>query len=130
MAKVKFAAPSCIRHEEAKRFVRDMVKYLNDMDAIGPKDIPCLHRMATSFDMYLTAREWLTENDPIVINKKGEPVKHPYWNIEREAWNQFAMMADKYGLTIKSRSQINAHRPQEKKENTPMDEYFASKIQR
>ncbi len=127
MAKVKFNAPDCIKHEEARRFVKDMVKYLNDQESIGPKDIPNLHRMATSFDMYLTAREWLTENSPIVINKKGEPVKHPYVNIEREAWNQFSATADKYGLTIKSRAQINAHGPKEEKTNTPMDDYFAQK---
>ncbi len=127
MKKVKFAPPDCIKNEVARKFIRDVVKYLNDQNAIGPKDIPNLHRMATSFDMYLSARAWLSEHSPVVINAKGEPVKHPYVNIEREAWNQFAATADKYGLTLKSRAQIDSHSPKEKQEETPLDRYFGEK---
>ena len=105
-SKVKFAPPDCIKNEVARKFIRDVVKYLNDQNAIGPKDIPNLHRMA---------------------NKKGEPVKHPYVNIEREAWNQFAATADKYGLTLKSRAQIDSHAPKEKQEETPLDRYYGEK---
>ena len=119
MKKVKFAPPDCIKNEVARKFIRDVVKYLNDQNAIGPKDIP--------FDMYLSARAWLSEHSPVVINAKGEPVKHPYVNIEREAWNQFAATADKYGLTLKSRAQIDSHSPKEKQEETPLDRYFGEK---
>lgn len=126
-ARVKFAPPVSIKNEEARQFIKDAVKYLNDHNAIGPKDIPNLHRMATSYDMYLSADAWLSENQPFYINKKGEPVKHPYVNIGREAWNQYAATADKYGLTPKSRAQIDSHAPKEKQEETPLDRYFGDK---
>lgn len=81
MKGVKFKVPGSVKHEETKRFMRDVVKKLNQEEAIDSTDIPNLHRMATSYDLYLTACEWLSENGPITENKKGEQVKHPYVNI-------------------------------------------------
>ncbi len=130
MKGVKFKVPGSVKHEETKRFMRDVVKKLNQEEAIDSTDIPNLHRMATSYDLYLTACEWLSENGPITVNKKGEQVKHPYVNISRESWNQFLELAKQYGLTIKSKAQIKAHAPVEKKDDTPLDEYMREKMNR
>lgn len=78
MPKVKFKIPDSIKHDETKRFMRDVVKTLNENNVLNVTDIPNLHRLATSYDLYLTACEWLSDNDPVTVNKKGEYVKHPY----------------------------------------------------
>ena len=113
-----------IQHDETRRFIRDLVKKLNEEDKIDVSDIPNLHRLATSFDQYLTAINWLSQHSMVTTNKKGEEVKHPYVNIAREAWAQYLDVAKQYGLTIKSKAQIESHKPVEKVPDTPLDEYI------
>lgn len=127
MKKARFNIPDSVKHPETKRYIRDLVRKLNDEGKIDVPDIPNLHRLATSFDQYLTAIYWLSEHSMITVNKKGEEVKHPYVNIARESWNQFLEVAKQYGLTIKSRAQINSHTPDAKTPDTPLDEYIREK---
>ena len=63
----------------------------------------------------------------ITTNKKGEEVKHPYVNIAREAWAQYLDVAKQYGLTIKSKAQIDSHKPGDGVPDTPLDEYIREK---
>lgn len=105
----------------------DLVRKLNDENKIGVADIPNLHRLATSFDQYLTAINWLSDHSMITINKKGEDVKHPYVNIAREAWAQYLDVAKQYGLTIKSKAQIDSHKSNDGVPDTPLDEYIREK---
>lgn len=127
MGNVIFKIPGSIRHDETKRFIRNLVRKLKDENKIDVSDIPNLHRLATSFDQYLTAIYWLAEHSMITTNKKGEEVKHPYVNIAREAWAQYLDVAKQYGLTIKSKAQIESHKPAENAPDTPLDEYIREK---
>lgn len=127
MGSVRFKIPDSIKHTETRRYIRDLIRKLNDEDKLDVSDIPNLHRLATSFDQYLTAIEWLSNNSMIVENKKGEPVKHPYANIAREAWAQYLDIAKQYGLTIKSKAQINSHVSSSKTPDTPLDAYIREK---
>jgi phage terminase small subunit len=61
---------------------------------------------------------YLSENDAVTVNKKGEEVKHPMVNIEKEAWTQFLTVAKEYGLTVRSGVQINSKKPQKPEEDT------------
>lgn len=130
MKKIRFNIPASVKHPETKRYIRDLVRKLSDEDKIDVSDIPNLHRLATSFDQYLTAIEWLSENSMVVENIKGEPVKHPYANIAREAWAQYLDIAKQYGLTIKSKAQIDSHASGSKTPDTPLDEYIREKRNR
>lgn len=127
MGNVRFKIPGSIQHDETKRFIRDLVRKLNDENKIGVSDIPNLHRLATSFDQYLTAINWLSDHSMITTNNKGEEVKHPYVNIAREAWAQYLDVAKQYGLTIKSKAQIDSHKPGDVAPDTPLDEYIREK---
>lgn len=107
--------------------MKEIIKKLNEEDKISAADIPQLHRMATSYDMYITSCEWLSDHDPIAINKKGEEVKHPHVNIAREAWNQYLLLAREYGLTAKSKAQINSHAPQKDEDESPIKKLLGAK---
>ncbi len=125
MKTAKFKCPKFIKHRETKQLMSMIVDQLEEKNKISPMDWPQLHRMATSYDTYLDATEWLAENGYTAVNKKGEDVKHPYVNIQRESWDQFLRLAKEYGLTIKSRAQIQAHKPADAdKEISPLDEFL------
>lgn len=121
MAKLKFKIPDTVKHEEVKVYMRAVVKKLSDDNSLEATDFPQLRRMAKSYDDYLACEDWLSDNEPIMINKKGEEVKHPYVNIQRECWNQFLELAKEYGFTMKSKSGMKSNSAGEEK--SPLDRF-------
>lgn len=95
--------PRCIKHKQTKEMIAALI---NGMEERGGKitsmDHPSLHRMATSYDLYLTCTETIAEKGATMVNLKGEVVKRPEVNIQKENWAQFLELAKEYGLTAKS----------------------------
>ncbi|WP_321331902.1 P27 family phage terminase small subunit [uncultured Bacteroides sp.] len=125
MPKVKFKIPDTILHDEAIKYIRAVVKKLTDDDELNPTDFPQLRRLAKSYDDYLSCEDWLSTNKPIMENNKGEIVKHPYVNIQRECWNQFIFLAKEYGFTMKSKSSMRSAGGGE--EESPLDKLLSKK---
>lgn len=119
--KIKFEFPATIRHEETKVVVSGIIRQLEEERKLTFADIPHLHRLATSYDLYLTANDELFASGAITVNKKGEEVKHPYVNIARENWNEFLRITREFGITPKSKSQMGSHKPEKTKEDDPLD---------
>lgn len=106
--KIRFTLPSTIKHAEVKRLMKDLVKELNDSERLTMADVPQLHRMATAYDTYLTCEEVIAEQGITMVNLKGETVKRPEVNIQKESWAQYLELAKEYGLTKKSKGQIKS----------------------
>jgi P27 family predicted phage terminase small subunit len=95
--------PKCIQHKETKNMISSLIKGLEEKgNRIGPMDFPSFHRMATAYDLYLTCTEVIAEKGATMTNLKGEVVKRPEVNIQKENWAQFLEIAKEYGLTAKS----------------------------
>ena len=88
--------------------MKELVKELNDSERLTTADIPQLHRMATAYDTYLTCEEVLAREGITMVNLKGETVKLPEVNIQKESWAQYLELAKEYGLTKKSKGQIKS----------------------
>lgn len=99
----KFRIPKCIKHKQTKEMITALI---NGMDERGGKisslDHPSLHRMATSYDLYLTCTDVIAREGATMVNLKGEVVKRPEVNIQKENWAQFLELAKEYGMTAKS----------------------------
>ena len=124
--KFSYRVPSVIKHKATKDVMKGVLAELTERGmALTNADIPFLNRLATSYDRYWDAVEFLSKKEPIVINKKGEEVKHPMVNIEKEAWTQYLTVAKEYGLTVASGVKIKAKQPVEKEDaDAPIKKYI------
>lgn len=99
----RFILPRCIKHRDTKNMINSLIKGLQEKgNGISPMDFPSFHRMATAYDLYLTCTETIAREGATMKNLKGEIVKRPEVNIQKENWAQFLEIAKEYGLTAKS----------------------------
>lgn len=99
----KFRIPRCIKHSQTKQMIESLIHGLEEKGSkITPMDYPSFHRMATAYDLYLTCTEIISNEGATMTNLKGEIVKRPEVNIQKENWAQFLEIAKEYGLTAKS----------------------------
>ena len=124
--KFKYKVPKVIKHDETRDMMKGIVAELISRDVeLTAADIPFLNRLATSYDQYWDSVVFLSQNDMIFVNKKGEEVKHPMVNIGREAWTQFLSLAKEYGLTVASSVKIKAKTPPQKDDaDAPIKKYI------
>lgn len=124
--KFKYKVPKVIKHDETRDMMKGIVAELISREVeLTAADIPFLNRLATSYDQYWDSVVFLSQNDMIFVNKKGEEVKHPMVNIGREAWTQFLSLAKEYGLTVASSVKIKAKTPTQKADaDAPIKKYI------
>lgn len=124
--KFVYRIPSVIKYKETKDMMRGVVAELNARGVLTPADLPMLNRLATSYDRYWDAVTFLSYSPAVTVNKKGEEVKHPMVNIEKEMWTQFLTVAKEYGLTKRSGVQISGKIPQKKTDDddNPSSKWF------
>lgn len=124
--KVTFKLPETIKHEETRKLMGALLRQLNEKEMITQADIPQLHRMATAYDMYLTCTEVIAREGATMKNIKGEIVKRPEANLQRESWSQYLELAKEYGLTAKSKGQLKQSGDEEG--DSPLDEYLKGRM--
>ena len=116
---IKFTYPHTIRNKETKQVIGSIIESITAQRKLTAEDIPQLHRMATSYDLYLRAEADIDMEGITMINKKGETVTHPSVNISLKCWATFMAIAREYGFTPKSKAQMTAHKSLDDK--TPDD---------
>lgn len=113
--KFTFKAPATIRHKATSEVMNSIVDLITSTRPLTAEDMPQLHRMASSYDLYLQAEDDVFREGITMINKKGETVTHPSVNISLKCWATFMAIAREYGFTPKSKAQMSSHRPTEEK---------------
>jgi P27 family predicted phage terminase small subunit len=125
----KFTMPKCIQHKETKNMISSLIKGLEEKgNRIGPMDFPSFHRMATAYDLYLTCTEVIAEKGATMTNLKGEVVKRPEVNIQKENWAQFLEIAKEYGLTAKSGRILKLSVTED--EESPFERFVKGEVER
>lgn len=121
--------PEHIKNPATKTMINSLIKGLEDNGhKISPIDFPSFHRMATAYDLYLTCTEAIARDGATMKNKKGEVVKRPEVNIQKENWAQFLEIAKEYGLTAKSGRILKMSVNEE--EDSPFDRFVKEGIER
>lgn len=122
----KFKMPECIKHQETKDMINSLLRKMESNGAPAcESDYPQLHRMATSYDLYLTCTDVISEKGPTMTNLKGEVVKRPEANLMKENWSQFLELAKEYGLTAKSGKALKIG--DEDRDDSPLDRFLSGK---
>jgi P27 family predicted phage terminase small subunit len=125
----KFTMHKCIQHKETKNMISSLIKGLEEKgNRIGPMDFPSFHRMATAYDLYLTCTEVIAEKGATMTNLKGEVVKRPEVNIQKENWAQFLEIAKEYGLTAKSGRILKLSVTED--EESPFERFVKGEVER
>ena len=121
--------PRCLKHQETKATINALIKELDDRGyRVSPVDFPSLHRMVTAYDLYLTCTEVIREKGATMTNLKGEVVKRPEVNIQKENWAQFLEIAKEYGLTAKSGRILKMSASEE--EESPFEKFVKGEVER
>lgn len=129
MSKRKFSIPKCIKHKQTKDMIDSLIDGLEEKgNKISPMDYPSFHRMATAYDLYLTCTEIISSEGATMVNLKGEIVKRPEVNIQKENWAQFLEIAKEYGLTAKSGRILKLNATDE--EESPLDRFVKGGMER
>lgn len=125
----KFLIPKSIKHKETKEMIANLMQSYEDKgNKITLSDYPSFHRMATSYDLYLTCTEIIAEEGATMRNLKGEIVKRPEVNIQKENWAQFLELAKEYGMTAKSGKVLKMNTIDE--DESPFDKFVKSGIEK
>ena len=121
--------PGCIKNPATKTMISSLIKGLEENGRkIGPIDFPSFHRMATAYDLYLTCTEVIAVEGATMKNLKGEIVKRPEVNIQRENWAQFLEIAKEYGLTAKSGRILKLGGNED--EESPFEKFVKGEVER
>lgn len=123
MAKGLKYNPPLNLEREAKDYITEVVKELNRCNNSKKVDIAAIDMLAKSYSRYIQAGKILDEKGITCTNNKGECVKHPAVNIEKDALNQAMRIASEYGLTLKSREAMFSTKLDDKGDS-PLDEFF------
>jgi P27 family predicted phage terminase small subunit len=121
---VQFKLPKNVKHKEAKKLICNLVRDMNERGELAPFDVALLHRMATSYEMYLICVDKITTDGMTMINKKGEMVKRPEVNILKENWSQFLELAKEFGLTAMSKRKLKTMKNIDEAIQSPLKEYL------
>lgn len=122
---VKYRIPKNVS-KETKKFIRLVLKELNEKEAIQNIDLGAINMLTVSYEMYLQASEILLKEGALIENKYGDTIPHPAQTIATKNYGQVMKIMTEYGLTIKSRKSMKSGNTEDKKD-TPLEKYFAGK---
>lgn len=118
---MRFTLSKRIKHSETRSVIKDHVSRIQAEHDLTGSDISQLNRMATAYEMYLECSDVIFEQGATMENLKGETVKRPEVNIQKEAWAQYLELLKEYGLTKKSRKQMQGLADDMDKQKSPLE---------
>ena len=110
--KIKYTPPEYL-HDDAKKYIKEVIKSLNDKAASEKIDLGALHMLAINYDTFLRASEKIAR-DGLVVEGLHGAVKHPLIKVATDAQIQAMKVMTEFGLTVKSRNNIKSVQPEEK----------------
>ncbi|MBF0759555.1 phage terminase small subunit P27 family [Dysgonomonas mossii] len=122
---VKFRIPKNVSPETSK-FIRDVLKELNNKGTIQDIDLGALNMLTVSYEMYFQAGAKLLKDGPLTKNKYGDIIPHPAQTIATKNYAQVMKIMTEYGLTIKSRTSMKTVST-EGQEKSSLDKFFDGK---
>lgn len=105
MGKIKYIPPEWLA-PEAKTYIVEVVRELNVCKNIKKVDFASLDMLSTSYSTFMRMSKKIAEEGETIINYRGDPVKHPAVNIQRESLAQAMRIITEFGLTPKSRESL------------------------
>ena len=121
--KLRYTPPKKI-HPKAKKYMAEVVKVLNEREALDSIDVGALDMLAISYSTYHKANDELSTQDLTVSTSQGVG-KNPLLGISKDALNQAVAIMKEFGLTVKSRSNLKSTQAEE--EESDFEKYIKSR---
>lgn len=101
----KFIIPSDIE-EEAKEYITDVVKMLEDNGVMEDVDTAALTMLSRNYSMFIKANKQLEKDGLTVVSDRGNIAPHPAIKIAKDAQVQAMKVMAEFGLTAKARTKL------------------------
>lgn len=111
---------------EAERYIHKVIDYLKKNDKLNAIDEGSIHLLASSYDQYLKATDIVNEQGLVVPGAKNSIIPHPAVRIAKDAKSMALNIMTQMGLTLKSRTKLNAIEPDA--EDSPLLEFMKSTL--
>ena len=101
--------------DRTKRFMRDLLEVLDQNNVHSVLDKPAIQLLAYTYDNYIKATEMIEQSDIVVYHytSTGKNLKaHPAVKIQLDAQVQLTKLLIEFGLTPKSRKDIDSAKVQ------------------
>lgn len=119
---IKYIPPEWLE-DEAKKYIAEVVKDLNQGGNLKKIDLAAINMLAISYSQYIQASRQVSEEGATLINFKRECVKNPAVNIAKDSLSQAMRIITEYGLTLKSRETLPATKSAET-DNSPLEDFL------
>ncbi len=111
---------------EAERYIHKVIDYLKKSDKLNAIDEGAAHLLASSYDQYIKANQLINEQGLVVPGAKNSIIPHPAVRIAKDAKSMCINIMTAMGLTLKSRTKLNAIDPDS--EDSPLVEFMKSTL--
>ncbi len=112
-----------------KNYMNEVVEELNDKGVLKPIDQAMLVSLALSYEVMLKSGAELVKSGVLKTNNQGEEVSNSAQVAFFKGVNSLASIASEYGLTPKSRANIESLQ-EEHEEKSPLDDIIAKGMMR
>lgn len=126
MSKIKYTPRKGLRPDTVK-YIREVVKSLNDKDAALPIDLGAISMLAENYNLFLEAGEQIASEGLLIYNSKGDQIKNPLIKVQTDAQIQAVKIMTEFGLTVKSRERIKGLGGDEAGDDDPLRELLAKR---
>lgn len=126
MSKIKYTPRKGLRPDTV-RYIREVVKSLNDKDAALPIDLGAISMLAENYNLFLESGEQIAREGLLIYNNKGDRVKNPLIKVQTDSQIQAVKIMTEFGLTVKSRERIKGLGGDEFGDVDPLKELLRSR---
>lgn len=107
--------------KEAKDYIEDVIKMLEENDLIHNVDSAAITMLAYNYSMFIKASKQLEKEGYTVVSDRNNVSPHPAIKIAKDAQLAATKLMVEFGLTSKSRKKLT---PNSKEEESPLEAFI------
>jgi P27 family predicted phage terminase small subunit len=112
--------------KETKSFMKNVLKRLNESNAIRDVDAGALRMLAVSYEIYFKSYDSI-QNDGMMLHIGDKPIANPLLDTMQKAYIQTIKFLTEYGMTLKSSEKIKTLNPEVDADN-PLAKFLNGSI--
>lgn len=112
--------------KETKSFMKNVLKRLNESNAIREVDAGALRMLAVSYEIYFKSYDSI-QNDGMMLHIGDKPIANPLLDTMQKAYIQTIKFLTEYGMTLKSSEKIKTLNPEVDADN-PLAKFLNGSI--
>lgn len=103
--------PPPVLDDVAAAMFRELVASTTSIGMLTNHDLAALTTYCAAWSQFCTAEKKLQEEDYVITDAKGNPIRNPWYYIKNSAVDQLMKIGVEFGFTPSSRTRVNAVLP-------------------